>query len=115
MCPLTERRSGAGAASLRNHIFAIGGYNGDAQLNSVERYNPSSNTWTVVSPLIHRRSALSAVVYCQRLFVLGGYDGEGFLSTIEEYIEEKDCWRLASSMDLGRSGAGVAVGWKPAT
>ena len=68
-----------------------------------------------MSPLIHRRSALSAVVYCQRLFVLGGYDGEGFLSTIEEYIEEKDCWRLASSMDLGRSGAGVAVGWKPAT
>lgn len=115
VCPLMERRSGAGAASLRNHIFAIGGYNGDAQLNSVERYNPSSNTWTVVSPLIHRRSALSAVVYCQRLFVLGGYDGEGFLSTIEEYIEEKDCWRLASSMDLGRSGAGVAVGWKPAT
>ena len=110
-----ERRSGAGAASLRSHIFAIGGYNGDAQLNSVERYNPSSNTWTAVSPLIHRRSALSAVVYCQRLFVLGGYDGEGFLSTIEEYIEEKDCWRLASSMDLGRSGAGVAVGWKPAT
>ncbi|XP_068728176.1 kelch-like ECH-associated protein 1 [Montipora capricornis] len=113
--PLAERRSGAGAASLHGYIYAIGGYNGDAQLNSVERYDPSSDTWTVMSPLVHRRSALSATVYCDRLFVLGGYDGEGFLNTIEEYIVEKDCWRLVSTMNLGRSGAGVAVGWKPAT
>lgn len=113
--PLAERRSGAGAASLHSYIYAIGGYNGDAQLNSVERYDPSSDTWTVMSPLVHRRSALSATMYCDRLFVLGGYDGEGFLNTIEEYIVEKDCWRLVSTMNLGRSGAGVAVGWKPAT
>ena len=113
--PLVERRSGAGAASLNNHIYAIGGYNGDAQLNSVERYNPSLDTWTVTSPLVHRRSALSATVYCDKLYVIGGYDGEGFLNTMEEYVAEEDRWKLVSTMNLGRSGAGIAVGWKPAT
>ena len=46
--------------------------------------------------------------------MVGGYDGEGFLNTLEEYIPDKDRWQLVSSMTLGRSGAGVAVGWKPA-
>jgi len=47
--------------------------------------------------------------------VIGGYDGEGFLNTLEEYVPEEDRWKLVSSMNLGRSGAGIAVGWKPAT
>lgn len=112
--PLVERRSGAGAASLNKYVYAIGGYNGDAQLSSVERYDPTLDTWTVTSPLIHRRSALSATVLLNKLYVVGGYDGEGFLSTLEEYIPEEDRWKLVSSMNLGRSGAGIAVGWKPA-
>ena len=114
MSPLVEHRSGAGAASLHNYIYAIGGYNGDVQLNSVERYDPACDTWTVTSPLVHRRSALSATVHCDKLYVIGGYDGEGFLNTIEEYVPDEDHWKLVSSMNLGRSGAGIAVGWKPA-
>lgn len=112
--PLVEHRSGAGAASLNNYVYAIGGYNGETQLNSVERYDQSSDNWTVISPLIHRRSALSATVLCSKLYVVGGYDGEGFLNTLEEYIPDEDRWQLVSSMNLGRSGAGIAVGWKPA-
>ena len=73
------------------------------------------DTWTVTSPLIHRRSALSATVHCDKLYVIGGYDGEGFLNTLEEYVPEEDRWKLVSSMNLGRSGAGIAVGWKPTT
>ena len=109
------RRSGAGAASLNGFVYAIGGYDGETQLNSVERYSPASDVWITISPLIHRRSALSATVLCGKLYVVGGYDGEGFLNTLEEYVPEQDCWKLVSSMNLGRSGAGIAVGWKPAT
>ena len=63
----------------------------------------------------HRRSALSAAVLCGKLYVVGGYDGEGFLNTLEEYFREQNCWKLVSSMNLRRSGAGIAVGWIPAT
>ena len=37
------------------------------------------------------------------------------LNTLEEYFREQDCWKLAKSMNLGSSGAGIAVGWKSAT
>ena len=40
---------------------------------------------------------------------------EDFLNTHEEYFREQDCLKLVSSMNLGRSGARNAVGWKPAT
>ena len=40
---------------------------------------------------------------------------EDFLNTLEEYFREQDCLKLVSSMNLGRSGARNAVGWKPAT
>ena len=40
---------------------------------------------------------------------------EGFLNTPEEYFREKNCWKLVSSMNPKSSGAGIAVGWKPAT
>ena len=88
--PLVERRSGAGAAALNSNVYAIGGYNGDTQLNSVERYHPATDTWTVISPLIHRRSALSATVLKGKLYVVGGYDGEGFLNTLEEYVPAEE-------------------------
>ena len=101
--------------SLNGFLYAIGGCDGETQLNSVERYSPATDIWITVSPLIHRRSALSAAVLCGKLYVVGGYDGEGFLNTLEEYVPEQDCWKLVSSMNLGRSGAGMAVGWKPAT
>ena len=83
MSPLVMRRSGAGAASLNGFVYAIGGYDGETQLNSVERYSPASDVWITISPLIHRRSALSATVLCGKLYVVGGHNGRGFLNTLE--------------------------------
>ena len=62
--PLVEHRSGAGATSLNGFVYASGGYDGETQLNSVERYSPASNIWITVWPLIHGTSALSAAVLC---------------------------------------------------
>ena len=64
---------------------------------------------------MHRRSALSEAVLYGKLYVVGGYDGEGFLNTPEEYFREQNWWKLVSSIILKTSGAGIAVGWKPAT
>ena len=53
--------------------------------------------------------------FVRELSVVGCYDGEGFFNTLGEYVPEQDCWKLVSSMNLRRSGAGIVVGWKPAT
>lgn len=56
---------------LHNCIYAAGGYDGQDQLNSVERYDVETETWTFVAPMKHRRSALGITVHQGRIYVLG--------------------------------------------
>ena len=53
------------------HVYAVGGYNGVAQLNSVERYCPVEEKWTIITPMNEHRSALSVAVVQNKLFALG--------------------------------------------
>ena len=38
-------------AILDNQIYAMGGYDGHHRQNTVERYNPRSNQWSMVEPM----------------------------------------------------------------
>ncbi|OXB52347.1 hypothetical protein ASZ78_015175, partial [Callipepla squamata] len=57
--------------ALNNCIYAMGGYDGTDQLNSTERYDVESDTWTFVAPMRYRRSALGVTVYQGKIYVLG--------------------------------------------
>lgn len=61
----------AGVCALNNCIYAMGGYDGTNQLNSVERYDVEVGTWSFVAPMKHRRSALGVTVYQGKIYVLG--------------------------------------------
>lgn len=111
---MKSARSGAAVAAANNYAYALGGYNGTTQLNSVERYDPRLDEWTLVSCMLDHRSALSVASFENKLYVFGGYDGEKFHDTVEVYDCEQDCWEVASSMSMGRSGAAVVVGVRPA-
>jgi hypothetical protein len=60
-----------GVCVLHNCIYAAGGYDGQDQLNSVERYDVETEMWTFVAPMKHRRSALGITVHQGRIYVLG--------------------------------------------
>ena len=57
--------------ALDNHIFAIGGYDGQDQLNSVERYNVVDDTWQYMAHMRNRRSALAVSVHAGKIYALG--------------------------------------------
>lgn len=40
-----------GLAMLDGFMYAIGGWDGTSRLDSVERYNPKTNTWTFIPPI----------------------------------------------------------------
>ena len=40
-----------GLAMLDGFVYAVGGWEGSSRLDSVERYDPESNSWTSVSSL----------------------------------------------------------------
>lgn len=60
-----------GVCVLHSCIYAAGGYDGQDQLNSVERYDVETETWTFVASMKHRRSALGIAVHQGRIYVLG--------------------------------------------
>jgi kelch-like protein 17 (actinfilin) len=49
-------------------VYAFGGNDGSASLNSVERYDPKSNKWILVTAMNNRRSSVGgAVLECLSL------------------------------------------------
>ena len=38
--------SGVGVAVLKDYVYAVGGSDGGKPWDSVERYNPATDTWT---------------------------------------------------------------------
>ena len=44
MSSMHSRRGGVGVASLGGRLYAMGGYDGQANLNTLERYYPEDNS-----------------------------------------------------------------------
>jgi kelch-like protein 18 len=60
---MTCRRSRVGVAVLSNQIYAIGGYDGLANLSSVEVYKTDTQEWTPAPPLTcHQGGVVVAVI-----------------------------------------------------
>ena len=52
-------------------IYAIGGYDGSAHLNTVECFDPMTNVWKPVASMASRRSSAGVTVLNDMLYVVG--------------------------------------------
>lgn len=72
-----------GAAVLNSSIYLVGGRNGLRTLNSVDSYNPCSDTWESVVPMCSYRHGVGVATMCGPLYAVGGHDGWSYLSSVE--------------------------------
>ena len=42
------KRSAVGAVALGDHLYVCGGFDGISSLDTVERFDPEENTWTMM-------------------------------------------------------------------
>lgn len=114
---LNSGRLGAAVVAAGNHLYVIGGWNGD-YLNSVEiaaiQPDGTLSSWLYTSPLTVKRSFHAAVVADGYLYVLGGSDSTGTLSSIERAAMRGDGslapWTtLSSRLTTARQGSAVVV------
>lgn len=54
--PMHFKRLGVGVAVVNRMLYAIGGFNGEARLTSIECYHPENNAWTILPPMKTGRS-----------------------------------------------------------
>ncbi len=74
-------------------LYAIGGHDGERDINLCERYSLAENVWRQVAPMIIPRNGASVVAFDKVIFAFGGNNQEiGSLDTIERYAVEFDKW-----------------------
>lgn len=56
ICSMSTRRIGVGCAVLNRLLFAVGGFDGQNRLSSVECYDPERDEWTTVASMNTMRS-----------------------------------------------------------
>lgn len=110
---LNQPRRGLALALLdyqgKQCIYAIGGMDGPAVFNTVERYNPNQRVWQTVANLNTKRGGVAAVTLNGEVYAMGGNDGVQTKSTVERYSPLVDRWEEVVSMLHRRAGASAAV------
>uniref|UniRef100_A0A8C1GCW5 Kelch-like family member 4 n=1 Tax=Cyprinus carpio TaxID=7962 RepID=A0A8C1GCW5_CYPCA len=103
MCaPMSKRRGGVGVATYNSFLYAVGGHDAPASnhcsrlSDSVERYDPKTDTWTTVSSLSVPRDAVGVCLLGDRLYAVGGYDGQTYLNSVESYDAQNNEWTEVS-------------------
>ncbi|XP_006129111.2 kelch-like protein 1 [Pelodiscus sinensis] len=116
MCaPMCKRRGGVGVATCDGFLYAVGGHDAPASnhcsrlLDYVERYDPKTDTWTMVAPLSMPRDAVGVCLLGDKLYAVGGYDGQTYLNTMESYDPQTNEWTQMASLNIGRAGACIIV------
>lgn len=54
--PMHSKRLGVGVAVINRLLYAIGGFDGNERLPSIECYHPENNAWTILPPMKTGRS-----------------------------------------------------------
>lgn len=87
---------------LENSLIAVGGHSEGFQrlddqignnVATVEKYDPTSDSWTIMTPMPEFRSQHAGATYKNKLFISGGIDGYGsVLNSFYEYDSSTDSW-----------------------
>ncbi len=107
LAPMPTSRAEFDIACVNGKIYAIGGSGNsiggplnNGTLNSVEEYNPITNTWTTRSPMPTWRSNVSLAVINDLIYCSGGWPYS--IAVCEVYNPATDQWITASPLNTGR-------------
>ncbi len=106
--PLNTPRWGAAAVVLNGYIYVMGGAtNNGVLLNTVERYDPVTDTWddTVVPPFSEARVNAAAIVFNGEIYLMGGRNIQNEETDhVEVYNPQTGLWIAINEMQRQREG-----------
>ena len=130
LAPMPTKRGAAVAAAVGGKIYVIGGasmHPGSAEtvvhparphraVDTVEEYDPATNTWRARSPMPTARNHAGIGVVGGKIYVVGGRLGAAFISVasntnvVEEYDPATDQWgTVRARMPTARSAVAYGV------
>ncbi|XP_048847325.1 kelch-like protein 17 isoform X3 [Brienomyrus brachyistius] len=101
----------AGLVMLDGFVFAIGGWEGQSRLDSVECYDPQTNSWQFMESVKMAVTSPAVVALDGLLYVTGGAileDGDG--TDLTQVYNPKMClWTEVAPMQIARSGSAACT------
>ncbi|XP_050332447.1 kelch-like protein 17 isoform X1 [Bactrocera neohumeralis] len=106
---MKQARNSHSVVELNGKIYAIGGFDGEKLLSSVERYT-TSDGWEFVSSLNVGRYGASTVALNGKIYVIGGVkDYFSLLKSVECYNPDSNTWTSCANMREYKHSPGVAA------
>ena len=112
--PMSVERCAPGGVELNGYIYVMGGsMPGNVTINSMEAYNPVTNTWMNLPSMPTARYHLGAAALNGKIYAIGGNPSAvtngNPLSTVEIYDASTNMWTTGPSMPTARMGLGVVA------
>ena len=92
-------RSSLGVVNANGKIYAVGGFNGSAYLNTVEEYD--GFRWRLKVGMPTARKGLGVTSVDGKIYAIGGFNGS-YLNTVEEYNPATNTWSTKTGMPTAR-------------
>jgi serine/threonine-protein kinase PknK len=105
--PIPTPRQMLAGASDGKLAYAVGGTNGNADLATVEAYDPAANTWTSLPALPEARSDLGVTITDGRLVAVGGISSGQVLKSVSVFDLMAKSWAGLPDMATARHGMAV--------
>ncbi len=110
---LSSTRTGAATAEAQGKLYSIGGLVSGSPSNTVEAYDPATDSWTAVANLNNARTNARAASVAGKVYVFGGCSDAActsLVSTPEVYDPATNSWTAISATRFTpRSSMAVAV------
>jgi N-acetylneuraminic acid mutarotase len=110
LAPMPTARRGLAAGVVNGVLYAVGGNIGGGGISSityldtVEAYNPVTNTWATKAPMPTARADLGVGVINNILYAVSGDNATGSINTVEAYDPTTDSWTTDTPIPTARSG-----------
>jgi N-acetylneuraminic acid mutarotase len=104
-----------GLCELNGELYATGGLDADEEtLASVERYDPSEDTWSAAPALPRHRYGRCACAVADAMYVIGGTEpiegeDEQIVGTVLKFDSRTQTWSEMAPMPAERYCAGACV------
>ena len=107
--PIPTPRQMLAAASDGKLVYAVGGTNGNADLATVEAYDPAAKTWASLPALPQPSSDLGVAIVDERLVAVGGVSSGQVLKSVSVFDLMTKTWAGLPDMATARHGMAVAA------
>jgi N-acetylneuraminic acid mutarotase len=107
--PIPTPREHLGAASDGRYLYAVGGRSEGKNLNTVERYDPRTDTWAELPHMRTKRNGVGVAIVGGQLYAVGGETSYEVLRNVEIYDIARRSWSNAPPLPQARHGMVVVA------